>query len=127
MAEVVTGTDAIRSALYARSRKYNIAGLAREVGCSSSELESFIAGRLHLQPEILKALARQLFEGFAEFDPTINRLRSVRRQEPKPLGNAPAPVKATAKVWPVGSFSPGPQPVKPIPPKPKITKPGWVE
>ena len=50
MTDVVTGTDAIRAALIARSRKMNLSFLARDLGIGVATLEEFAHGTAGLRP-----------------------------------------------------------------------------
>src|SRR5262245_5264898 len=90
--EITTGTDAIRAALRVRGSKTNTAGLARDLGVSSATLDAFADGRAMLKPEVLQALAADLFHGHAVFDPAIDRLRPAVQAEPRPLGVRPDPI-----------------------------------
>src|SRR5262245_48885640 len=127
MAGSVTGTDVIRSALQARMRKINISGIARELGISVSELESFAAGTLKRDVVVMNALAPELFQGNAQINPATDLLEPAVKDPPRPLGIRPEPVLPSKKVWPVGQPPPGPQPVKPSPPVKKTARPGWAE
>src|SRR6266436_4057618 len=90
-----TGTDVLRQALSVRNRKINIAAMARDLGIANAALDAFAFGQAGLPPETLKALATHLFG-------EIDMLRPTTRAESRPLGNAPAPVKASGKVYPIG-------------------------
>jgi len=67
MNDIVTGTDALRAADAARATKTNFAPLARDLGISSEALHGFSTGQTSLPPDVLKALASQLWGGHVEF------------------------------------------------------------
>ena len=67
MNDIVTGTDALRAAVAARATKTNFAPLARDLGISSEALHGFPTGQTSLPPDVLKALASQLWGGHVEF------------------------------------------------------------
>jgi hypothetical protein len=134
MVEIETGTDAIRAALYARSRKANILGTwAHDLGVPATTLEAFVSGHAGLAPEVLKALAGILF-GNATWDPAIDRLTPITRMEAKP-GPIPPPAwdPKAAHYPPVfnpeiarahqGSLA---SPSTPLPTTPKPKRPGWA-
>ena len=121
------GATVIRQMLAARNKKFNIAPLARELNISSGELEDFAYGRAGLAPEVLQALAKILFDGNDEYDPAIDMLRPVKREEPRPLGIRPPPITEmmTLPVYQAGPAPPSPGMVTPA--KPKARRAGWVE
>ena len=126
MKEIKTGTDAIRQALVARSTKVNIGGLARELGLSVAALEAFMYGRSGLAPEVLDALTKVLFDGRATYDPSIDRLRPAKREEPRPLGVPPPPITEMMTL-PVYQAGPPPRQTGYGPPPPKARRTGWVD
>ena len=126
MTEIKTGTDAIREMLAARNKKYNIAPLAKELNIPSGELEDFAYGRAGLAPEVLEALAKVLFHGNAAYDPAIDRLRPVEREEPRPLGIRPPPITETMTL-PTYRAGPAPAQTGYRPPPRKARRAGWVE
>ena len=78
-----------------------------------------------LAPEVLEALAKVLFDGNAEYDPAIDMLRPVKREEPRPLGIHPPPITETMTL-PV--YQAGPLPPDRVgTPPPKARRAGWVE
>ena len=113
--------------LAARNKKANIGGLARDLGLSGAALEAFAYGHSGLAPDVLRALAVHLFDGRAEFDPAIDMLRPVEREEALPLGIRPPPITEmmTLPIYKAGPAPPSPGMVTPA--KPKARRPGWVE
>ena len=98
--------------------------LARDVGCGTAALDNFGRGEGTLSPEILAALARELFD--AEYDAESDLLKAKPAPDPRPLGLAPPPFDGPQRVYPIGSPPPGPQLVDP----PKLQhqnqhRPGW--
>jgi hypothetical protein len=123
-----TGTDVIREALFARSHKGHLAYLARDLTIGTAVLEDFVHGKGRLPPEVLRALAREIYGDNVEFDPEHDLLRRVR-QPAIPLGVRPPPIH---ELMELPKFKGGPpehahRPVKPEPPQPKAHKPGWVD
>jgi len=122
-----TGVDVIRDALRVRNKRTNLATLARDIGISSSELDSFLTNRLKLAPTILHKLTAYLFGGNAEYDATLDRLRSTGSKiDAVPMGSPPP--KLDPKSLPV--YRAGPPKLAPgmvEPAKPKQPRPGWVE
>jgi hypothetical protein len=121
-----SGATVMRQMLAARNKKFNLAPLARELNMSAGALEEFAYGRAGLTPEVLVALAKILFDGQAEYDPAIDKLRS-KREEPRPLGVLPPPITEmmTLPVYKAGPAPPAPGMVTPS--KPKARRAGWVE
>jgi hypothetical protein len=74
---------------------------------------------------LLQKLTGYLFGGDIEFDPASNLLRSANRGPPLPAGIHPPKFEAVPR-----NFTPGPQigpqPVKPVKPKAKTGRPGWL-
>ncbi len=123
---MTTGTDVIRAALNSRARKMNAATLARDLGVPSETLDAFARGRTDLSPDTLKALARDLFHGHAEYDADIDRLRPATKTAPTPLGIHPPTLDP--RTLPV--YRAGPPPAAPsmvTKAVPKVSRPGWVE
>ena len=120
------GATVIRQALAARNKKFNIGGLARDLGLSVAALEAFAYGRAGLAPEVLEALAKVLFDGRATYDPAIDRLRPVEREEPRPLGIRPPPI---TEMMTLPTYKAGPAPAQTGygPPPRKARRAGWVE
>ena len=121
-----SGATFMRQMLAARNKKFNLAPLARELNISAGALEEFAYGRADLAPEVLEALAKILFDGQAEYDPAIDKLRA-KREEPRPLGVLPPPITEmmTLPVYKAGPAPPSPGMVTPA--KPKARRAGWVE
>jgi hypothetical protein len=112
--------------LAARNKKINIGGLARDLGLTGAALEAFAYGHSGLAPEVLEALAKVLFHGNAAYDPAIDRLRPVEREEPRPLGIKP-PLITETMTLPTYSAGPAPAQTGYGPPPRKARRPGWVE
>ena len=126
MTEIKTGTDAIRTAVANRARKGHLTPLARDAGVGTAALDSFGRGEGKLPPETLKALARELLD--AVFDAEADRLRPIKKLEPRSLGIRPPPIDPeTLPTFKFGPADRGPQPVNPVRPTPKVPRPGWVE
>ena len=100
-------------------------------GTTESALAAFIEGG-DLKVEIKQALAAYLNGGSAAFDPERDLLTTVGPGEPVRSYVAPAPfefdpkVHFDAKVAAKASRI-GPQPVKPVPARPKGPRPGWAD
>ena len=71
--------------------------LSRDLGVSGEALFAFSRGG-SLGADVLKALARELFGPNVDYDPTIDRLRRLKR-EPLPLGIPPRPRSARLPQW----------------------------
>ena len=82
-------------------RDIHIAHIARDIGISSLTLEAFAAGEAKLPPDVLKALARDLFP-HTEFVPEIDVLRPAL-QEPARLLGVPPQLSI-----PLPRYAPGP-------------------
>jgi transcriptional regulator with XRE-family HTH domain len=120
--EIKTGTDVLRAAVHARNKGTNLAGMARDLGLSASNLEAFAAGKSNLPPAMLKKLCDWLFAGNTEYDETIDRLRPTNKAEAKPLGIRPPPIDPAT----LPKYAGGPPTL--YPPKkdqPKAPPPGW--
>jgi hypothetical protein len=65
--------------------------LAPDTNIPLHALEGFITGSITLAPEALALIAKDVLEGYAEYDATIDRLRKTFRSEPIPLGEPRAP------------------------------------
>ena len=92
---------------------------------SAAALEDFAYGRAGLAPEVLEALAKILFDGNAAYDPAIDMLRPVKREEPRPLGIHPPPITETMTLPSTGrsaAAAPGMDAGQA-----KARRPGWVE
>ena len=74
----------------------------------------------------MSAPAEDIFGGHAVFDADLDRLRLAKNNEPTPLGTSPPPYVPEPRTFRAGPHL-GPQPVKPLPPKPKVQRPGWME
>jgi hypothetical protein len=127
MSESRTGTDAIRAALYARAHKGHLAYLARDLTIGTAVLEDFVHGKGRLPPEVLRALAREIYGDNVEFDPERDLLRRVP-QPAIPLGNRPPPIH---ELMELPKFEGGPaprsfRPVKPMLPVTKTKRLGWL-
>jgi hypothetical protein len=119
-----TGTDTIREALQVR-RKTNLVALARDHGVSAASRDAFIDGRRSLPAETLWAIAKDLWPHL-EFDPVTDRLRPVKRDEPRPQGvlpefNIPLPKYVAGRAQQAG-----PQPVNGSAPAPAPKRAGWL-
>jgi len=123
----VTGVDVLRLTVKARNRSpHAITLIAREIGVAASTLENFVAGKVDLPVEKLKLLTKELHPG-AEYDETLNLLRSANRAPPIPFGKPPPPFKPVAKTYKVGVLqNPGPQPVNPVKSEQPKSRPGWL-
>jgi hypothetical protein len=127
--EIKIGTDAIRAALYARVRKVNTAGMARDLGIPSSTLDAFAAGQIMLPADTLKLLAAELFHGHAELDVELNLLRSTNRQAAKSIGPGPPPIEAMIELptYDCDPIAHAPRPHEPTAPVTKMKRAGWAE
>ena len=107
--------NALRAAVAARATKTNFAPLARDLGISSEALHGFSTGQTSLPPDVLKALASQLWGGHVEFtEPkTITPPPPI---DPESLPDRWQPWKTSGLVMP--------EQLRPPPPPPR---PGWVE
>ena len=124
--KIETGTDVLRAALYARSRKVHPGNLARDLGVSPAALDAFTNSKALLAPDVLKKLTVFLFGGSAVYDEAIDRLRPAVEAEAKPLGIHAPPFKKKPPFD--NAFRPGPQPVIPVPRPPmRVARPGWIE
>jgi hypothetical protein len=66
---VVTGVDALRKAMLSWYHHSGLAMLAGNIsGVGVTDLDDFAHGRRDLKPEILSALAREIFGGHIELD-----------------------------------------------------------
>ncbi|BAL07777.1 MULTISPECIES: helix-turn-helix domain-containing protein [Bradyrhizobium] len=129
MTQTITGTDVLRKTLKARNKSPNaMAVIASEIdGVGVSTLEDFSNGKAKLGVETLQALAKILFD--AEFDPTLNVLRSANKAQPITMGNAPPPFDperhpsyhpAPAGPWTKGGLTG-------LPHSPPKRRPGWLD
>jgi hypothetical protein len=69
-----TGTDVIKSVLQGRLKRGHAGTLAPDLQVSIGAVEEFAFGDAKLQVEVLKGLARELFD-HAEYDPDADLLR----------------------------------------------------
>ena len=113
-----SGLAVIRSALLARAKKGHFTPLARDHGLGTATLEEFAHGRAALAPDILSALAHELFGHNVTYDPTIDPLRRAAL-EPIPMGSPPPPLPSTLPTFKGGP--PPPQPGYASKPMPKAT------
>ena len=126
--ETVTSTDVLRQALRARAMHGHLGVLARDLGIGVMTLEDFAHGRGQLDGARLQALATDLFCGHVMYDPAVDRLRSVSKSKPKPLGIIPPSVSEMGLTLP--TFAGGPPPPQTGyggGAKPKTTRPGWAK
>ncbi|WOH47618.1 hypothetical protein [Bradyrhizobium sp. sBnM-33] len=131
MTEIITGTDAIRQALKARSKDSRAVNIARDVGISSQLLNNFLDGKNNLSPEILNALTTEIWHGHALYDAETDRLVSANREPPKAFATIrPEPFNADAHpsyhVAPAGAWSQF-SGVKGLPPQAYRKPPGWAD
>ena len=127
MDKIVTGTDVLKAALFARNAKINLLGVAKDTGVAVTTLEDFLVGKAVLTAEALDTLARYLFPG-AVYDSTIDRLRPALQAPPLPMGIAPPPIDPkTLPVFKAGPAKATPQPVVPVKPVVRQPLPGWKD
>ena len=74
-----TGVDIICMAC----RSCDLAPLAGAVGITAQTLDEFTHGRTRLGPDVLKALAQNIWHGTLEYDVHLNALCIVKQAPPK--------------------------------------------
>lgn len=130
---IVTGTDVLRSVVRTRSRHGGyLQRLARDVGTATATLEAFAYGTANLSAAVLQKITLDVYAGRAEFDPTIDRLRSANKQEPISIGVIQPPFDPSRHpeiahhVYRPPSSPPGIKMAESEKPKPPKPSPGWV-
>jgi hypothetical protein len=121
----MTGIDALRAMAMARVKQQTYGRIANEIGVSPDTLRDFAEGRRATLPdEKLRALAKQIYEGHAEYDAETGMLRPVNRTT-RPLGE-PATVKCIApKTFGLGpGYDSGT--IKPVEAAPKPKRARWI-
>jgi hypothetical protein len=103
--------------------------LSRDLSIGLAALDNFVYQNTSLAPEALQAIALELFNGHARYDPTDNVMRSVNQEPPRPGGIAPEPFDPTTR--PQVAVNPGghvPYSVKGKPmPAARAVRPGRAE
>jgi hypothetical protein len=126
-----SGTEAIRQALYARNKRFNLANLARDMGIASDALETFIFGKALLSTDALVKLTTYVWGGAFEYDAATDRLRPTNRQEPKTLGRGAPPIDPaklpTFPRWDEAQPLRAPVPADPVTQPEKQKRPGWID
>ena len=111
-----SGTEAIRQALYARNKRFNLANLARDMGIAS---------------DALVKLTTYVWGGAFEYDAATDRLRPTNRQEPKTLGRGAPPIDPaklpTFPRWDEAQPLRAPVPADPVTQPEKQKRPGWID
>ena len=99
----------------------------RDTGMALSTLDAFIRGEIKfLPPDTLQALTKTLWNGTAEYDGTIDRLRSTTKNEPVPMGIRPPPITESLMLYKAGPAQTAHRPVKDSKPVAAAPRPGWV-
>jgi hypothetical protein len=120
-----TGVDVLRQATHARNRSPTALNItSREIGIRQQDLELFAAGKLDLDDSKLQALAKELFR--AGFDPQSRMLVSLYRDVPARTFVTPDSRPPLAPLLTNIGGRVGPQPVVPVPARPKTGRPGWL-
>ena len=128
---VVTGADVLREATKSRRRAGNFGGLARDLHVSISDLEAFADGGEPLAEPVMQSLAREFFNARLN---DAGLLEPLNKPEVKPMCASGYPPFIDPKSHPFytpprepGAYYAAPQPVKPVPAKPKGPRPGWAD
>jgi len=87
---------------------------------------AFSENRMTLPPQILCALARELWGGNIVYDPVVDLLRSLAPPA-QPMGITPPPIDPSKLPYVTGPWTKGS--VHGLPPSPQatpLTRPGWA-
>jgi len=126
-----TGTDVLREAARIRVKTMRYAGLARDLGIAAETLVAFSENKLTPPPQILSALAKELWGGHVVFDPVTDLLRTLAPPT-RPLGVTPPLFdleKPSRYAPPIGPWTKGSGGITGLPPSPQArprTRPGWA-
>ena len=127
------GVTALRRKVIACASKPSVLhAVARDVpNLGLDVLQDFASNKAGLKPEILQALAKQMFDARLNDD---GLLEPLNKPDIKPMCASGYPPFVDPKSHPFytpplerGAYYPAPQPVKPVPVKPKGRRPGWAD
>jgi hypothetical protein len=125
-----TGIDFLRAMVGARVKQCAEVRIAAEISISADHLRAFAEGSRALPVEKLRALAKQLTGGHAEYDSESGMMRSSNRTPARPLSTAyPGPYKPPKDYVAPLSFANGGGRLRlaePPKPQPKTSRPGWL-
>jgi hypothetical protein len=125
--EIKTGTDALKQALRVRLKKGHQARLSRDLNVAMMSLGEFAFGDALLPVDVMRALARELWEGHAEYDAEADMLHSASTAPWKSLGVHP-PAAIAGKKYPVGTVAAFPRAEVPVTPQPmRPRRAGWID
>jgi hypothetical protein len=117
------GIEILRQAV--RSRKLGLAGIGRELGIGTHQLESFTSGGT-LPLEQLNAIAGLVWGSGVSYDLETDLLRRAPQLEQKPFATAMPPSVAEMNL-PRDHLVPRVLPKTPPQPPAKQVRPGWSE
>jgi hypothetical protein len=126
------GITALRRKVIASSQKAAVQhAIVRDVpGLGLDALQDFASGKTSLKPEIVQALARELFNARLNDDGLLQSLNAPKAKPMCASGYPPFidPKSHPYYVPPRDRNAPlmAPQPVVPVPIKPKGPRPGWA-
>jgi len=125
---IKNGTDALRAAVYVKSRRGHLAHLARDLQIGINALEEFGHGRANLAAETKVAMGPLLYPG-SEYDAARDMMRSANRTPPRSLGTAPPPYDPSQHPkFDTSIAIRGPVPIKTIKTSPQpVPRPGWAD